>query len=30
MEHSVNDSFTIRLDIKLKNDLINTLKLFKN
>ena len=30
MEHSVNDSFTIRLAIILKNDLLNTLKLFKN
>ena len=30
MEHSVNDSFTIRLAIILKNDLINTLKLFQN
>ena len=29
MEHSVNDSFTIRLAIILKNDLINTLKLFQ-
>ena len=28
MEHSVNDSSTIRLAIILKNDLINTLKLF--
>ena len=30
MEHSVNDSFTINLAIILKNDLINTLKLFQN
>ena len=30
MEHSVNDSFTIRLAIILKNDLIYTLKLFQN
>ena len=30
MKHSVNDSFTIRLAIILKNDLINTLKLFQN
>ena len=29
MEHSVNGSFSIRLDIILKNDLINTLKLFQ-
>ena len=29
MEHSVNDSFPLRLDIILKNDLIKTLKLFK-
>ena len=29
MEHSVNDSFTIRLAIILKNDLIDTLKLFQ-
>ena len=30
MKHSVNDYFTIRLAIILKNDLINTLKLFQN
>ena len=30
MEHSVNDSLTIRLAIILKNNLINTLKLFQN
>ena len=30
MEHSVNDSFTIRLAIILRNDLFNTLKLFQN
>ena len=30
MEHSVNDSFTIHLAIILKNDLINTFKLFQN
>ena len=30
MEHSVNDSFTIRLAIILKNDLIYILKLFQN
>ena len=30
MKHSVNDSFTIRLAIILKNDLINTLKIFQN
>ena len=30
MEHSVDDSFTIRLVIILKNDLNNTLKLFQN
>ena len=30
MEHSVKDSFTIHLAIILKNDLINTLKLFQN
>ena len=30
MEHSVNVSFTIRLAIILKNDLIYTLKLFQN
>ena len=30
MEHSVNDSVTIRLSIILKNDLLNTLKLFQN
>ena len=30
MEHSDNDSFTIRLAIILKNDLLNTLKLFQN
>ena len=29
MEHSVNGSFSIRLAIILKNDLINTLKLFQ-
>ena len=29
MEHSVNDSFTNRLDIILKNNLTNTLKLFQ-
>ena len=30
MEHSVKDLFTIHLAIILKNDLINTLKLFQN
>ena len=30
MEHSVNDSFTIRLAIILEYNLINTLKLFPN
>ena len=30
MEHSVNDSFTIRLTIIVKNGLIYTLKLFQN
>ena len=30
MEHSDNDSFTIRLAIILKNGLIYTLKLFQN
>ena len=30
MEHSVNDSFTMRLAIILKNNLNNTLKLFQN